>query len=143
MTQRQRLKALVATARGQGVRANDFCFAVEGELVHVGFVCDSDTHDADGPCGCGRSLSGVTSGFATTTVRVAAYAGNRANYIAELARSLTAAGYGAAAAAVAQEADALLAVAARFPLDTVLEWRLGVAAPRTLEVSDRPAEEDA
>jgi hypothetical protein len=62
------MKVLVATEETQGRRPNDFCFTEEGELVLFGSECSRET--IDGPCGCRRSLVGVRSGMATTTVRV-------------------------------------------------------------------------
>jgi hypothetical protein len=49
---------LTATRKGQGERAGDFSFTVEGELVLVGPVCARDQADPDGGCGCGRAFSG-------------------------------------------------------------------------------------
>jgi hypothetical protein len=126
------LRVLVATTQTQGQRANDFSFTEEGELCRLAFVCDSDRSDPDGLCGCGRSLSGVRSGMATTTVRVALYDGGREAYIAEIARSFNASGYGLAHTAAVHEAERLLAVAARYPVGAVLEWRLGKTRERVI-----------
>ncbi len=64
------MKLLTATREGQGDRDGDFCFAVEGELVFVGFVCATDRRDPSGGCGCGRAFSGLSSRKATTTALV-------------------------------------------------------------------------
>ena len=64
------MKLLTATRERQGERDGDFCFAVEGELVLLGFVCASDQADPDGGCGCGRAFSGMSSLRATTTALV-------------------------------------------------------------------------
>jgi hypothetical protein len=64
------MKLLTATRERQGEREGDFCFAVEGELVLLGFVCASDQADLDGGCGCGRAFSGMSSMRATTTALV-------------------------------------------------------------------------
>jgi hypothetical protein len=61
---------LTATRKGQGERAGDFSFTVEGELVLVGPVCARDQADPDGGCGCGRAFSGLSSHRATTTAIV-------------------------------------------------------------------------
>jgi hypothetical protein len=63
------MKVFVATKQTQGVRANDFSHAQEGELVRFGFECDGE--DVDDSCGCRRALVGVKSSKATTTFRVA------------------------------------------------------------------------
>ena len=64
------MKLLTATHERQGERDGDFCFAVESELVLMGFVCATDEADPDGGCGCGRAFSGMGSLKATTTALV-------------------------------------------------------------------------
>jgi hypothetical protein len=64
------MKLLTATRERQGERDGDFCFAVEGELVLLGYVCATDQADPDGGCGCGRAFSGMSSLRATTTALV-------------------------------------------------------------------------
>ena len=64
------MKLLTATRETQGEREGDFCFAIEGELVLLGFVCATDEADPDGGCGCGRAFSGMSSMRATTTALV-------------------------------------------------------------------------
>ncbi len=64
------MKLLTATQERQGERDGDFCHAIEGELVLLGFVCATDEADPDGGCGCGRSFSGMSSLRATTTAQV-------------------------------------------------------------------------
>src|SRR3954469_319878 len=64
------MKLLTATWERQGEQDGDFCFATEGELVLLGFVCATDRADPDGGCGCGRAFSGMSSMRATTTALV-------------------------------------------------------------------------
>ena len=64
------MKLLTATRERQGERDGDFCFAVEGELVLLGYVCATDQANPDGGCGCGRAFSGMSSLKATTTALV-------------------------------------------------------------------------
>ena len=64
------MKLLTATHARQGERPGDFCYAIEGELVLLGFVCATDEKDPDGGCGCGRAFSGMSSMRATTTALV-------------------------------------------------------------------------
>ena len=64
------MKLLTATRERQGERDGDFCNAIEGELVLLGFVCATDEADPDGGCGCGRAFSGMSSMRATTTAVV-------------------------------------------------------------------------
>jgi hypothetical protein len=64
------MKLLTATRERQGERDGDFCHAIEGELVLLGFVCATDANDPDGGCGCGRAFSGMSSRRAVTTALV-------------------------------------------------------------------------
>ncbi|HEX2073882.1 MAG TPA: hypothetical protein VHF92_08865 [Geodermatophilus sp.] len=64
------MKLLTATFQGQGERAGDFCFATDGELVLLGYVCAADQADPDGGCGCGRAFAGLSSHRATTTALI-------------------------------------------------------------------------
>jgi hypothetical protein len=64
------MKLLTATRERQGERDGDFCYAVEGELVLLGYVCATDRADPDGGCGCGRAFAGMSSMRATTTALV-------------------------------------------------------------------------
>jgi hypothetical protein len=64
------MKLLTATRERQGERDGDFCHAIEGELVLLGFVCATDEANPDGGCGCGRAFSGMSSMRATTTALV-------------------------------------------------------------------------
>jgi hypothetical protein len=64
------MRLLTATRERQGERDGDFCHAIEGELVLIGFVCSDDEADPDGGCGCGRAFSGMSSMRATTTALV-------------------------------------------------------------------------
>lgn len=62
------MKVLVATKQTQGLRANDFCCALEGEMVMFPPIeCES----IDASCGCRRSMAGLVSHLATTTIVVA------------------------------------------------------------------------
>ena len=67
----KRMKVLVATKEGQGVRQNDFSWVPEGEIVHFANECDRDRDDVDGHCGCRRAMVGIECGKATTTMKVA------------------------------------------------------------------------
>ena len=62
------MKLLVATRQSQGTRGNDFSFTNEGEIVIFGSECDREA--VDGKCGCKRSLVGIDSSKATTTLKV-------------------------------------------------------------------------
>jgi hypothetical protein len=64
------MKVLVATSLTQGDRPGDFHWGVDGELVWISFVCDTDLNDPDGGCGCGRAFAGMSSHRAMTTAQV-------------------------------------------------------------------------
>ena len=65
------MKVLTTTSRTQGARPGDFCHAIEGELVLLGWVCGcaGGSHPG-GTCGCGRAFTGANSTLATTTAMV-------------------------------------------------------------------------
>src|SRR5258707_11711871 len=60
------MHVLVASSKTQGSRPDDFCWAVEGELVRRP-VLECDSGDA---CGCARGFAGLSSHRATTTAIV-------------------------------------------------------------------------
>lgn len=116
------MKVFVATNRTQGLRKNDYDHCIEGELVWIGLVCASDERDPDGGCGCGRGFGGLSSHRATTTARVAELAFTRAEYIEAIRAGLAAQGWPPSFAA--EIGDGLAALAAGWPVDTVVERRL-------------------
>jgi len=63
------MKVLTATRDTQGWRDDDFCWTVEGELVLFAPIECGHGYVDDG-CGCRRSMAGVVSHRATTTVKV-------------------------------------------------------------------------
>jgi hypothetical protein len=115
------MKTLVATTKTQGTRKNDFCFVPEGEPVTFG--CECDREDIDGQCGCRRSMVGLTCRKGTTTMLVADTDMDRAAFIAALADSIKASGFGLTAEDFAPEADEIIRIADYFPVGTVLERR--------------------
>lgn len=117
------MRMLVATAKTQGARANDYHHCTEGELVWIGLVCGRDEKDPDGGCGCGRGFGGLNSHRATTTALVADLTGfTRDDYVMAIRSSLAAQGW---PPSVAEEiADAQLELAGKYPSGTVLERRL-------------------
>ncbi|WP_007026116.1 DUF7715 family protein [Saccharomonospora iraqiensis] len=117
------VKALVATARTQGFRDNDYHWCVEGELVWIAPPCRADRHDPDGACGCGRGFAGLSSHRATTTAVVRTLDGiSRQDFVMVLDASLTEQGYGSLDAEGL--ADHLLDLVADLPDGTVVEHRL-------------------
>jgi hypothetical protein len=66
-------------------------------------------------------------------MRVALYDGGRNDYAAEIVRSFAVAVDGLMSADATNEAARLLAVAARYPVGAVLEWRLGKWRERAVD----------
>jgi hypothetical protein len=132
------MQVLTATNATQGTRADDFCFALDGELVRPATTCTADRLAVpDGGCGCGcmRSFTGLSSGKATTTAVVAELDLTRDAYLAALADSSGRQGWTrlAASDALADAADELLSIASDFEAGDVLERRGDVIRPRDPE----------
>lgn len=68
ITEREVQRYIVATKKTQGMRANDFCFADEGNIAVFGSSCDGGRVDDN--CGCLRSMVTPSNAKATTTVEV-------------------------------------------------------------------------
>ena len=125
------MKLLTATREHQGERDGDFCHAIEGELVLLGFVCATDADDPDGGCGCGRAFSGMNSLRATTTAVVRDLEVTYDDLRAAVEAHLVAAGVGPDAIGTVEFADLLEETVddtvhfARFwPVGTVVGRRL-------------------
>jgi len=88
------MKILTATATSQGLRQNDFDYAIEGELVGIGLICATDERDPDGDCGCGRGFFGLSSHRATTTAQIRDLPMTRDDVIKAFAAYYESAGYG-------------------------------------------------
>ncbi|GAA4782261.1 hypothetical protein GCM10023200_14680 [Actinomycetospora chlora] len=126
------MKVLVATARTQGERENDYHWAMEGELVRVGEVCGRDIADPGGGCGCGRGFAGLNSHRATTTARVAEVPLTRPEYVEAIRSSLQAQGWDPCACCSTDEADDLAEYVATWPVGTIVERRLDILRVRAL-----------
>jgi hypothetical protein len=125
------MRVLTATASSQGMLDNDFDFTVEGELVWVGFVCETDRRDPDGGCGCGRSFCGLSSHRATTTAQVRDLLLSRADVIAALGGYYESAGYGRVPPdELGAEVDDLLQLVATWDAGTIIERRPDQLRPR-------------
>ena len=129
------VRLLVATLRTQGDRDDDFARCEPGELVMPPVhACEEPV---DGPCGCRRSLVGVRTFEATTTVEVADLPMTMDELCDVVRRSLTAAGWlgcvddaEVADQWVADIAWELVQAGARFATGTVLERRGRALQPR-------------
>jgi hypothetical protein len=118
------MKVLVATARTQGDRPDDYHWCIEGELVRIGEVCAADLADPDGGCGCGRAFAGLNSHRATTTARIAEVPLSHADYVEAIRSSLQQQGWDACGDCAAAEAALLAELVAGWPVGTVIERRL-------------------
>jgi hypothetical protein len=125
------MKILTATSAGQGIRANDYSYTTEGELVLVGLVCATDRRDPDGGCGCGRGFSGLSSHQATTTAQVRDLPISREDVILAFRGYYKSAGYGTVPRhELEPEVDELLAIAAKHDVGTIIERRIDLVRPR-------------
>jgi hypothetical protein len=123
------MKLLTATTVTQGYRDNDFDWCIEGELVHIGVVCERDSDDPDGGCGCGRAFAGLNSHRATTTAMVREIPGfTMADYVEAIRSSLEQQGYDPSHAMHA--AAELRTVVRGWPAGTIVERRLDAIVVR-------------
>ncbi|GAA0946197.1 DUF7715 family protein [Pseudonocardia zijingensis] len=118
------MKVLVATARTQGDRPDDYHWCIEGELVRIGEVCAADLADPDAGCGCGRAFAGLNSHRATTTARIAEVPLSQADYVEAIRSSLQQQGWDPCGDCAAGEAVQLAALVVDWPVGTVVERRL-------------------
>ena len=111
------MHVLVATTQTQGLRPDDFCWTIEGELVRLpGLTC------ADPRCGCDRSWAGLASSRATTTCRVAELDIQREGLRAAFGDALWREGWLAGDDAWVDDfVDGHLEIASTFPVGAVLE----------------------
>lgn len=117
------IKVLVATAKTQGMRPNDYHWCIEGELVWFPPVCRRDKDDPDGGCGCGRGFGGLNSRRGTTTAMVKSIpALDRDDYVEALRSSLHDQGYDGSVAP--EVADAMLDLVSDMPEGAIVENRL-------------------
>lgn len=124
------MKVLVSTSRTQGQRKNDFHWTSDGELMWTGTQCDTGYPD-DG-CGCRRSLSGVESSKATTTVEVIERDDiDDTEWANQVLHALRRGGFESVTLRdVRADLKPLVKAADRFPVGTVLECRGGIFNPR-------------
>lgn len=116
------LPVLVATKETQGQRRNDFCWCDEGEPVQFALECDGET--VDGRCGCRRSMTGMLTRKATTTMRVQRLPITREQFVDMLRASHAKSGFPIVDDSLYQDdADELLRLAAAFPTDAIVEKR--------------------
>ena len=123
------MKILVATTETQGERKSDFFWCEEGEPVHFSFECDSDKNNIDGRCGCRRSMGGIRSHKATTTMKVVNVDIPKAELEKLLRDSLFESGWlenenpTQTEKRIRSEADELIRIAEKFPIGAVIEKR--------------------
>jgi hypothetical protein len=120
------MKILTATATGQGIRDDDFDWAVEGELVWLGLLCDDDEMYPDSGCGCSRAFSGLSSMKATTTALVRDLPMSREDVADALSSYFELAGYAdfVDPRTLQQEVDALLIAGSHWETGSIVERRV-------------------
>jgi hypothetical protein len=136
------VRVLMATSETQGLRASDFSWVPDGELLCWGFACDRDRDNIDGGCGCCRSLSGVFSRRATTTFKVSEIDGDAETLYCLYERSYHKAGFPLTADDIRALCAEMLEVAVRYPLGTILEKRGEAIQPRRRRPRSMWDEED-
>ena len=120
------MKVLVATKETQGNRKNDFCWCDEGELVRHGTECSREK--IDGRCGCRRSLVGMKTSKASTTMKVVERNITQAQLEDELTNSLKRDGWITSLTKndkliIKRDAQELSNIANFFPVNSVIERR--------------------
>ena len=125
-----KLNVFVATQKTQGQRKNDFCHAIEGEIVRVGSQCDRER--VDGRCGCRRCLVGLQSGKGTTTFLTVEQEITESQLIEMVRQSLETGGWLKFMTAddVKEEARQILTLAKPFPVGSVVERRGDIVQQR-------------
>ena len=103
-------------AEGVGAEVVD-----EGEPVRFALECDGET--VDGHCGCRRSMAGMLTQKATTTMRVQRLPITREQFVDMLKASHAKAGWPTVDDSLYHDADELLRLAAAFPTDAIVERR--------------------
>ncbi len=86
------LKVFVSTNETQGQRTNDFNFVPEGELVILPSMTCTD-EQADDDCGCARSMQGILTHKATTTMKVVEHDGDVSTLVNLIQTSLKESGW--------------------------------------------------
>lgn len=128
------MKVLVATRRTQGLRPDDYCSTIDGELVLAGAVIECSSPER---CGCGRGFPGLASARATTTAIIVERPEIHLHEMSMAIReSLDRQGYldvlddEEADELVEAECWRLAAITRAWPVGTVLERRHGCLAAR-------------
>jgi hypothetical protein len=125
------MKVVTATSQTQGWRDNDFCWTVEGELLFFAPL-ECGRGSIDDNCDCRRSMAGLVSHRATTTMKVIERPNlNPATYFTLIANGLQSQGYVTEELMASPDVnewvhdltDELIYLAAGYPVGTVLERR--------------------
>lgn len=120
------MKVFVATKLGQKMRASDFNFCEEGDLLMFGIDCERDRNDIDGGCGCRRSLVSMSKGTGTTTFTVRDLPLSEEEYAQKWLEAIRKQGWSLTPddeRDVVTEAKELVRVAGHFSLGAVIEKR--------------------
>jgi hypothetical protein len=116
------MKMLVATNKTQGTRKNDFFSAEEGEpVLFPTMECERGT--VDDKCGCKRSMCGLYSRKATTTIEVVEATISRDELLKRV-RNMIATSWGEELVKYAEDfVEENLQIANQMPVGSVLERR--------------------
>ncbi len=129
------MKILIGTKETQGKRKNDFSFTNDREILRFGFECDGER--VDGRCGCKRSMVGVVTHKATTTIRVEDVELNEDQLSDILFQSMKDAGWiteknESSEKLIKEQIEDIKNVANSFPAGAVIERRGRAFAMRTM-----------
>lgn len=122
------MKILVATKETQGKRKNDFCFCKEWEIVKFGSECDGEK--IDGHCGCRRSMVGIDTSKATTTMKVIETDISETEYAHRIHESAIRDGWTPSIDFCVKHALELVKIASAFEVGSVVERRGNLFAKR-------------
>jgi hypothetical protein len=129
------MRLLIATARTQGYRSDDYFTAREGELVWVPEPCPGAIPYPGAPlCACSYSFGGVESGGATTSALIVESDLSRRELVRAFVTGSSSNEW--SASRPGECVDQMLAAAGRWPTGTVIgrrfarfelrpEWRAG------------------
>lgn len=128
------MKILVASSLSQGQRKNDFIWADEGEFVTFPSECSREK--VDGKCGCKRSMAGIDTRKATTTMKIIETSLTVPELVAKFAASDLKAGWYSTMEEAIEEnqmmVNELLKLADKFEVNDILERRGNVIRVRNL-----------
>jgi len=115
-------KVLVSTKETQGKRCSDFSHVPEGEIVQFPMI-ECSNESIDGGCGCRRSMSGVETHKATTTMKIMEMDLDPEELYIIIKKSLKASGWPVGRETILKYVKELLEFAEQFEVGDLVERR--------------------